>query len=237
MCSRARLSSITTHMDESFLKLLQVCDSVFPVGAFTLSNGLETYVQKDLLSKSEDLEKYLEAWLEVQTHGDFAIAANAFKSAQDINKIRKLDELSAASKIPSEVRAGSRKMCSRFFKLVKSMGVSSLEPYSELVAQKKAYGQYPVAFGIYANQQGVSISDAVTVFAYSQCSAIITNTVKLVPLSQIDGQRILYGSLPKILKRANEALSIPEEEIGISLPGIDIRSMQHERLFTRQYSS
>lgn len=224
-------------MDKAFLKLLQVCDSVFPVGAFTLSNGLETYVQYDLLRKPEHLEKYLEAWLEVQTHGDFAIAAGAFKNAQDINKILHLDELSAASKIPKEIREGSRKMCSRFFKLVKSMGITALEPYASLVAEKKAYGQYPVAFGIYAALANADLLDSVAVFAYSQCSAVIANCVKLVPLSQIDGQRILYEILPEILKRANVAINIPEEEIGLSLPGLDIRSMQHERLFTRQYSS
>jgi urease accessory protein len=224
-------------MNEAFLKLLQVCDSVFPVGAYTMSNGLETYVQKDILTKPKDLEAYLSAWLAAQTYNDLAIAARAFQFADDIGKILWLDELSAASKIPREIREGSHKMCSRFFKLVKNMGVSALEPYAALVSEKKAYGQYAVAFGIYARCQGTELENAIAVLAYSLCSAVITNCVKLVPLSQVDGQRILYGFLPEIYKHAEIAINVPDAKIGLSLPGLDIRSMQHERLFTRQYIS
>ena len=32
------------------MHILQICDSLFPVGAFTLSNGLETYVQHDIIT-------------------------------------------------------------------------------------------------------------------------------------------------------------------------------------------
>lgn len=234
---RGRWSSITMPMTEASLRLLQVCDSVFPVGAYTLSNGLESYVQKDLIAGPEDLEAYLRVWLETQTRGDLAVAARAFDSAREEGKILLLDELSAAFKLPREIREGSRKMCMRFFRLAKNMGVSCLDHYASLVAENKAFGQYAVAFGIYANGQGVERSDAVSVFAYSQCSAVVTNCVKLVPLSQMDGQRILYRFLPEVYRHAELAQSVSEDDIGLSLPGLDIRAMQHERLFTRQFIS
>ena len=50
------------------LAMLQVCDSVFPVGAFALSNGMETFVQRDLLRSSADFEQYLKDYVEVAAY-------------------------------------------------------------------------------------------------------------------------------------------------------------------------
>ena len=43
-----------------FLNMLQSMDAFFPVGAFTLSNGLEDYVVSGRMKDSVDLRQYLE---------------------------------------------------------------------------------------------------------------------------------------------------------------------------------
>lgn len=45
------------------LYMLQICDSLFPIGAFTLSNGLETYVQRGVVDSPETLAAYLADYL------------------------------------------------------------------------------------------------------------------------------------------------------------------------------
>ena len=47
----------------ALLQMQQVCDSVFPVGAFALSNGLETYIQQERLTDGAGLAEYLHAYL------------------------------------------------------------------------------------------------------------------------------------------------------------------------------
>lgn len=224
-------------MDEAFLKLLQICDSTFPVGAFTLSNGLETYVQKELITKAEDLKYYLKAWLHVQRYNDLAIAARAYGCEGDAEKLLQIDGIAASSKVPMEIREGSRKMCVRFLKLMKSIGIHMANEYAKMISNGEAYGQYPVAFGIYTSFQNIAREDAITVYAYNLCSSVVTGCVKLVPLSQTDGQRVLYEMLPDIQKAAQESLKVGLDEIGLSLPGLDIRAMQHERLEARQFLS
>ena len=44
--------------DKRFL-LLQLNDALFPIGAYTQSGGLETYIQKDLVCSVEDAARYL----------------------------------------------------------------------------------------------------------------------------------------------------------------------------------
>ena len=49
----------------SILQMLQVSDSLFPIGAFTLSNGLETFVLDKSLKTNEDLEEYIDCFLRI----------------------------------------------------------------------------------------------------------------------------------------------------------------------------
>lgn len=220
-----------------FMKLLQVCDAFFPIGAFTLSNGLETYVLKELVAGPADLEAYLRAFLRFETYNDLAVAAHAWAYAGDKEALLRLDALSAASKIPREIREGARRMCLRFTKVARQMGAECLKPYASWIKAGEALGQYAVAFGIYMRAQGVEQEDAVALLAYNVVSAAVNNCVKLVPLGQQDGQRILYRSLDGVLAAADEALTVEEDDIGLSLPGFDVRAMQHEHLYTRQYMS
>ena len=42
-----------------FMKIMQSVDAFFPIGAFTLSNGLESYVLEDWIRTPEDLKHWL----------------------------------------------------------------------------------------------------------------------------------------------------------------------------------
>ena len=224
-------------MDTSFMKLLQITDAFFPVGAFTLSNGLETYVQQERLRTPADLEAYLAAFLRSAAYNDLAVVARAWDYIDDFAALLRLDALAAASRIPREVREGARRMCQRFFRLAGQMGAGGLERYAAAVRAGEAYGQYAVAFGLYARAQGIAREDAVAALAYNAVSAVVNNCVKLVPLGQHDGQRILHARLGDVLCAARLALDVPEEEIGLALPGLDLRAIQHEHLPARQYMS
>ena len=50
---------------KSFLSIMQSVDSFFPIGAFTLSNGLEDYVVRERIQTSEDLQAYLKGLSEL----------------------------------------------------------------------------------------------------------------------------------------------------------------------------
>lgn len=74
-------------------------------------------------------------------------------------------------------------------------------------------------------------------YAYSILSSLVNHAVKLVPLRQLDGQICLADAMKKIPSAAQAAMHINEDELGISGCGFDLRSMQHERLYSRIYIS
>lgn len=107
------------------LAMLQVCDSVFPVGAFALSNGMETFVQRDFLRRGADFEEYMKNYLEVAPYKEIGQMVLAGKYATDSRVSRKglaerlieLDELASALQSAREIREGSERMCTRLVKL------------------------------------------------------------------------------------------------------------------------
>lgn len=225
--------------DKNFLKLLQSVDAFFPVGAFTLSNGLEDYVMRNRISNEKDLTEYLKNFLAVFPCNDLGLLSLAYRSAGAEEELLWLDHIAAAMKSAREIRTGSVKMCSRYLKARKAMGDLSegLGWYQKQVREKKALGFHPIALGIYAAELGFAQDELLVMYGYSVISAIVNNAVKLVPLSQLGGQRILFEQMEKLTEAAEKAMQIESEMLGVSGVAYEIHCMNHEHLYSRQYMS
>lgn len=217
------------------MHILQICDSLFPVGAFTLSNGLETYVQHDIITSPQGLEEYLHSYISVLPYNELGAAAAAYNA--DEKELCRLDEIYSAVKTPFEIRSGSEKVTRRFFKICDKGQDSFTGLYKSLTEQGKCKGHQCIAYGLYMRDNGIELSEGLAVYGYSICSTIVTNCVKLVPLSQLAGQKILGESFELISSASEKALFTDINDIGISGAGFDLRAMQHERLYSRQYMS
>ena len=78
---------------------------------------------------------------------------------------------------------------------------------------------------------------ALTGFYYNAAAGFVTNSVKLVPLSQQSGQVIMFEMLSVINQLVTQTMNPNESMIGICCAGFDVSSMQHERLYSRLYMS
>ena len=238
-------------MNTAMIKMMQICDSLFPIGAYTLSNGLETFVCQNRLTTVQDLEEYVAGFVQLLPYNDLGVMVLAYRHAKDMSFIEKLDELSLLYKTPMEVRNGSRRLCSRFLKLWEYIhAYQSLDTLKQLTEDVPPVGQaynrvdghhcrgnYAVAVGLYAREIGLPLEDAAAIYAYSLLTAIVTNAVKMVPLSQKDGQRILFDVQEKLPKVCEEAMQVSIDDLGIGGAEFDIAAMQHETLYSRLYMS
>ncbi|MDO4173164.1 MAG: urease accessory UreF family protein [Eubacteriales bacterium] len=221
-------------MNGDLLKLIQSIDSLFPIGSYTLSNGMETYVQKDIVTTEKELETHLHSYLYMLSFNDLAFAARAHDGAD----IEKLDALCGASKAPSELRNASMKQCIRFLKLHTALDdYPLLMHYKQLVDNGRSDGHYCIAMGLFIREIGVDLPTALELYCYSILSSITNHAVKLVPLRQLDGQRALLKAEREIPAAVKRAMAVEYNALGASGCGIDIRSMQHETLYSRLYIS
>lgn len=224
---------------DSFLPLLQTFDSLFPIGNFTLSNGMETYTQKEIVNSRVSLEKFLSACLYVLPYNDLGFAAWTFRTKNFVQA----DSLCAASKTPRELREGSNRLCARFIKAQKEIhsdsagDLKALLQYENEIRRGKCFGVYPVTLGLYFQDMNADPALALKMYAYSQISAMVNHAVKLIPLGQLEGQKALRFAEEKIGGTVQIAMNVNECELGVGGCGFDFRSMEHERLYSRLYSS
>ena len=224
---------------ENFLKMMQTVDAFFPIGAFTLSNGLEDFVIRDVLCNSRDLEEYLEGFLTTLPYQDLGLISLAFDNASCLEKIKELDAVAGAIKPAKEVRLGSIKMATRFHKARLSMNDCDefLQGYIGMIEKKECKGYHPIALGIYGKSLDMDKNQLLLMYGYSLISAIVNNAVKLVPLSQLDGQRVLFNKLSKLEEIVDKAMKVDEKMLGITGASYDLHCMLHEKLYSRQYMS
>lgn len=215
--------------------LLHLTDPTLPVGAYTHSNGLETYVQQGLVTNGTQATAYIRNMLEHNLpYNDALFAVLAYRAAEanDIGQLILLDEECTALKAPQELRLASQKLGMRLVKLLTPL----VDNNDFTVVMRKGI-HYCLAYGVYAFLLGIPLKEALTAYYYNAATGMVTNCVKLVPLGQQEGQQILFALLPGLSLLADKTFAIPRQLAGRCSFAFDIRSMQHERLYSRLYMS
>ncbi len=112
-----------------------------------------------------------------------------------------------------------------------------LSQFQQAIQNKTVQGYFPIVFAIVAQAMGLSKADTLYAFYYNAAVGTITNGVKLIPLSQMDGQDILFDLRSALLQAVELSLEPNLDWLGAATLANDIRSMQHEVLYTRLYMS
>jgi len=228
-------------MNKALLNLLHLTDPTLPIGGFSHSAGLETYIQAGKVRDAATAKEFVTEMLSKNIHyTDASFVSLGYDAAtdNDLKRVKELDEECNAVKLPMEMRQSSRKMGVRLLKIFQPLCHDELvDQYARAVKNQEIPGHYCLAFGLLANRLNISKKEALTGFYYNTAVGFVTNSVKLVPLSQQHGQEILYSLHTMIDDLAEKNLQPDIDLIGLCCSGFDIRSMQHEKLYSRLYMS
>lgn len=117
-------------MSEKQFYLLQVNDALFPIGGYSHSQGLETYIQRGIVHDADTAREYITHKIKWNlAYTELLAARLAYEAAEkkDLQELLYLEELLEASRIPMEQREAARKMGSRFAKTIEKLGLSISE--------------------------------------------------------------------------------------------------------------
>ncbi|MGC7559476.1 urease accessory protein UreF [Pasteurella sp. PK-2025] len=221
--------------------LLHLVDPTLPIGGFNHSNGLETFVQQGKVMTKASLEEYVQTQLlQNWIYNDGAYLSLAFDAMKqhDLARLLELDQELAATKIARESREGSYKLGVRLLKIfIRYENHPLLHAFQQAITAQQTKGFFPVVFGMVASAMQLEKAEALYAFYYNAAVGAVTNGVKLIPLSQMDGQDILFALRQPIASAVEKSLNPDLEWLGAATLANDIRSMQHEQLYTRLYMS
>lgn len=223
------------------LSLLQFADGLFPSGGYAHSFGLEDYVQAGEIRDMAGVEAFVHAHLE-GTAGPCdavaVVAALALGERGDLDGCLSLDETLDAMRPIAEFREASRQMGRQTLRVAAALTDHPLlRAVSEFVEAGRTPGHHPLAFGLAGSALGWPAEAAPRAYLYSTTALLVGAALRLLPLGQLDGQRILWASGPLIerLSRATEGKG--PADLWSFAPGLEIAGMRHARLDGRLFRS
>jgi urease accessory protein len=224
----------------SLLTGLRFVDSFFPSGGYAYSSGLEAAVQGGLVKNSEDLSRFVVESLTTGIGEREAVAAGLAHDAcvSGIMEIaftadRELD----AMKLGRESRTASRQMGRQVIRLAANQHGRHprIEDYLAAVEAEQTPGHLAVSFGLTLAAAGWSKEDSIAAFLYQTATGFVSAAMKLMPIGQREGQRLLESWLGVIEQVGQRAAQ--EQMLRSWSPVQDIFAMRHGRLESRLFRS
>lgn len=217
------------------LRLWQLISPALPVGAFAYSQGLEYAVEESWVHDEKSTREWMTGLLNHSLSSlDVPIMARMFKAWQrdDLEKVLYWNRYLQASRESNELLTEDRQIGCALNKLLGDLNIGQADQWPE-----SPDPSFATMFALAAAHWSVTVNEACQGFLWSWCENQVAAAIKLVPLGQTAGQRILSAVIDDIPLAVDRGLQLSDEEIGAAAQGLGIASALHETQYTRLFRS
>jgi len=222
------------------LELLHLCDSLFPLGTFAHSEGLEAAAAG---SVGVDLREWIDVVLDEaigRLEGPAVLRAWDAFDARDWDALVSVDEELTALRPASAARRSSRAMGLRLLTTWHALHPDARLAHALALAGNGAIGPtLPVAFAGACGCAGavaVDRRDAVAAFAYTRLAATVSAAMRIISIGQGDAHAILARALERV-PAVVEAIAAGSATLESFAPAMDIAAMSQQYLHSRLFRS
>ena len=217
------------------LRLYQLISPSLPVGGFTYSQGLEWAIEQGWVTDVDMLEH----WLRSQMLESLAslelpilIRLQACLAQLQHQQAQVWCDYLAASRETKEMRLEERQRGLAFVRLLPSLGITLDAELESMVATTQLAG-----FALAINAWQIPLEKALGGYLWSWLENSVVVGIKLVPLGQSAGQRLLMKLAADIPAAVQQALQTEDNNIGSFTPAQVLASCRHEHQYTRLFRS
>lgn len=219
----------------ALLRLLQLASPALPIGAFNFSQGLEFAIEHGAVKSEADARNWI---LGLARHAmgtlDVPMLLRLHSAWRDSDEAR-ARELSAeliASRETMELRAEELHLGQSLARILAEFGIEPARDWQRLDCST-----YAAMLALAAARSEVPARDAAVAFLWTWAENQTIAAVKLLPLGQTAGQRMLESIRCEIPSIVAVAESLPDESLGTVTPLAIMSSAWHETQYTRLFRS
>ena len=217
--------------------LLHLCDSLFPIGSFSHSDGLEAATASGAIATGAELRCWMDTCLgETLGTCDGPGVVRAWRFARDERwpELAALDAEMHAMRPASAGRQASRAMGARLLKTWRQIRPKSVP--ARLVDQAGAGVTLPVAFGSACAFSQIDERTAVEGFFYTRLAATISSAMRLMPIGQHEAHALLADFLARAVPVVDRVVAA-DDDPSMFAPAIDIAAMSQQYVGSRLFKS
>lgn len=223
------------------LSIMQLCDSFFPTGMYTMSNGLEAlFYSKKKVKDANGLRDLIKVYIEYQIGpADCAALGSSYEYAQgsDLQKLLEVDEMLFSMKLIRETREATTRSGIQLLRCVSSFIINHeiLNKYQEAIKVKQASGVYAVALAVVSSALRIPKRKAGLMMLYAFSVSLVGAALRLGMIQHLEGQRIVHELKPSMLNTVNNNIDRPLTGMWQFVPDIDIIQITHERMGSKMF--
>ena len=221
--------------DIALLRLLQLVSPGLPIGLYSYSQGLEGAVEERLVTNVDQAYEWIDG---MQQQGlaqiDLPILARLFDAwtLKDKAAVMYWSATLMAYRETFELRAEDRQAGQALARLLVELGVEDAAFWL-----RRSDATFATLFSLAATRWRIPKQEAMLGYVWSWLENQVLCAVKLVPLGQVAGQRLLIALADQLPEHVDRALLVADDEIGGSAFGLSLLSSRHEMQYSRLFRS
>lgn len=223
------------------LAALQLADSAFPSGGFTLSHGLESRVQAGDVTDETTLLVAIRAMIGGQVGSTDAVAlvgAHRATLAGNDAELWAIDRALLATKLARESRETSTRGGKRLLMLAPNITDAPVMSRVRAAMQRgETPGTHPVVLGALLAALAVPERDAALVFLHTVVANLTGAALRLLRFDHEGAQRVRTALVPLLATEADRACQGSWREMATAAPRWEIAAMRHVYAETRLFVS
>jgi len=218
---------------ESQLRLWQLISPTLPIGSFAYSQGLEYAVDCGWVKDEQQTYE----WIKGQVNNtlsclDIPVMQRIYHAWQneDHEDVLYWNRWLLAARESKELYDEDIQLGKALLRLLNGLDIT-------LPVDSDCEWAYSTLFAYAAMNWEIPFTEAANGFLWAWSENQVAAAIKLVPLGQTSGQKILSKVLTGIPAAIDKALTLGEEDIGVLAPGVAIASALHETQYSRLFRS
>ena len=217
------------------LRLLQLVSPALPIGTFAYSQALEAAVAAGWIDGEPGARDWIGGLLVGAIGGlDLPVLLRLHDAwtRHDQDAVAAWSRFLLAARAAGELQTEERQLGGNLARLLGGLAVGEAPAWIT-----RADVSYAAMFALAAVRWQIPVASAVQGYAFAWVEAQTSAAVRLVPLGQTAGQRILLevgGRIPGVVARA---LAVADDDISAAAPSHAIASARHETQYSRLFRS